>query len=229
MKIALMYSGLPRHILDMHKNHMSHIFNVSAEVDVYFHFWDIWGFTEYGCGHTITHRNSQIVTEDYKQKICSLLNPKKYVFEEFEYAEEKLNRIVNTCETRAIKNPQEFTGNPRSYVFQFYSINKTFSLIEDSYDIVVRLRSDIKFTPVRNHTQIFHIDDFVHTYSGYCYNDMNDQMAYGSMKTMKTYTDTFNKLEQLTTVHPESLLFEHLVNSRVHIEKDWDIHYIIVR
>lgn len=227
MKIALLYSGLPRHVTALYENHKNHILSNIKHVDVYFHFWDIWGYTTVGWAHNIDHNNSIQLTDVDKQNICDILTPKKFIFENFQLAHNNLLQLIERCEVKKLKSSAEFSGNPRSFIFQFYSLYNGFLLIPNEYDVVIRLRTDLEFK--QYHINDYIIDNCIHTYTGYCYPDMNDQMGYGSYESMKIYTEVFLNIEKMQSVHPESLLHEQLVNNNILISKDWNIHYEIKR
>jgi hypothetical protein len=227
MKIAVVYSGLPRYIPELFAHHREKLFtNCSATIHTYFHFWDIWGLTYYGWARDINHTNSPRISVDEQRNLIRLMQPRNYVFESFESATTKLQSLVQMCQRKLEFSEELFKGNPRSYVYQFYSLYKAFSLIQEKYDVVIRLRTDIEFTGTN---ASFIVDNAVHTYAGYCYPDMNDQMGYGSQYAMQKYAETFLNLGMLNKVHPESLLYEQLVTYGISVKKDWNMHYTIKR
>lgn len=228
MKIAVLYAGLPRYIPQLFKHHHEVLFtNTTASIDYYFHFWDIWGLTYYGWARDINNSNSIPVSINDQHELIKLIQPKNYIFEQFESVTDKLQPLIHTCNHKLESSTFVFKGNPQSYVYQFYSLYKAFTLIQDTYDIIIRLRTDMEFATTN--TNSFILDDAIHTYAGYCYPDMNDQMGYGNPYVMQKYAETFLNLEILNSVHPESLLQEQLITHGITIQKDWNMHYIIKR
>jgi hypothetical protein len=222
MKIALIYSGLPRYILQLHDNHLTHLIPKNVELDTYFHFWDIWGYTKQGW-HQTTDSNSHLLSYDDKSNILKKLSPIDFKFESLSTTQQILELFVN----QLANNAKGVGSNPRNYIFQFYSLYKSFQLLQREYDVVIRMRTDLQFT---NNSPIpFIIDNALHIHNINCWPTINDQMGYGSYNVMKNYHETFLHLENSHIMHPESLLHEQLIRNNVPIQKDWLVDYIIKR
>jgi hypothetical protein len=226
MKVALLYSGMPRFIIEKHQNHLDYLFNNKINPDVYFSFWNLWGYNPNGWGYDINHNNSQLLTDNDKQNIVDTLVPKNYEFTNFETTSLELEEIIQHKISQASSKKYDWNGNPRSYVFQFYSLSRTIKLLKEEYDIIVRIRSDLHF---EHYVIDYKNDNLIHIYAGYCYPDMNDQFAYGSQSVMKTYFDVFDNITSIDLMHPESILHEHLTMNSITIQKDIDCHYILQR
>jgi hypothetical protein len=230
MKAAVLYSGLPRQILELYDNHKEYIFSGIAhieQVDVYCYFWDIWGHTNHlGFKRVVNHTNSTLLTKSEKDNIINYINPKVCIFDSFEERSKELSDLINMCRMR--REQKGFSiehGNENSYVFQFYGLQRSFSLLEDNYDLVFRLRSDLKFT---SSTPEYYIDSNIHTHHINWWG-MNDQMAYGSMDSMKIYSDTLSHIPYSNSFHPETLLHENISKHNIEVHKDFTADYIIQR
>jgi len=221
MKVALIYSGLPRYILHVYDNHLTHLIPENVELDTYFHFWDTWGYTKRGWRETVDGKSTPLTDED-KQIIVNKLQPKHFEFENLLTVETQISDVLRYSMENHARD-----SNPQNYVFQFYSLYKSFQLLQGDYDIIIRMRTDLNFT--NNSPLPFVMDNAVHMHQINCWGGVNDQMGYGSYNAMKHYHETFLNLTRSHIKHPESLLYEQLIRNNVPVKKDWLVDYIIKR
>jgi hypothetical protein len=104
----------------------------------------------------------------------------------------------------------------------FYLLEKHIEIHKIHYDLVISLRLDLLF----ENTMPFYTveEDTIYIPEGYDYLDfaINDQIAYGSIRTMKIYMNIINNLEIIlnnnkTLLHPESLTYTNILNNGLKI------------
>lgn len=131
-----------------------------------------------------------------------------YNFEKYKLEEHMQNKNVN-----------------QNMFSMFYNIKKCISLIENSskkYDVILRYRTEICFT------NLFEIPNIINPNTVYVPNNydwlggMNDQVAYGDLESMKTYSKLYDNIMDYNKrdnvqIHPETLLKYHLQKSKVNI------------
>ena len=93
----------------------------------------------------------------------------------------------------------------------FYKINRSFLLLRDSYDIVIRHRLDVSVDSPLDVTKNNGVNV---PCGGDHHGGLLDLFAFGSYTSMRSYCDLFNKIpyyieEMNQNFHPESLLRFH--------------------
>lgn len=135
MRIAFCIVGQPRHWKICYQN-WAEIFGVWGEIDVFFHFWD---FTTapLSVADGIKHQ----LSEDDKNEIIRTLQPKKFQFEsDFNISIQDDKNNVQ-CPVPYWSVPQFMSLQKCANLKRQYEIENDFS-----YDIVIKLRSDIFFS-----------------------------------------------------------------------------------
>lgn len=131
-------------------------------------------------------------------------------------------------------NPE---GNVHNNLSMFHSIKKSFELVPKKYDIVIRCRFDLFLEGKIDLDKIVHdimsdkydiyIPQEAYNYSGY-----NDQIAIGSYKAMKIYSECIDNIKKISDNlkrwHPETFLKEHLDTNSLRVVQD-GYYYRIVR
>jgi SAM-dependent methyltransferase len=99
------------------------------------------------------------------------------------------------------------------------------------YDCVIRMRSDLMFmSPFYLNKDMDKNTLYVPT--GYDYEGMNDQIAYGSSEIMDKYCDLYDNIDQLLRdgekFNPEKLVKQHVLKSGLPLVRS-NMHYYIKR
>ena len=154
--------------------------------------------------------------------IIDVLKPKKFLFEDQIDFKEMASRISST------ENSYLKPGRNEGSISMFYSMSKSFSLIEnlDEYDYIVRIRPDIysEFTLKEILFNISDNGDFIpnvlYTPASFLSKGMNDQFAIGKVDVMSTYFSMYSYLQKnidKVFFNPENMLAEYLINSGIKI------------
>lgn len=128
-------------------------------------------------------------------------------------------------------------GNPYNNLLGYYSIKRSFDLIPDDYDYIIRCRFDViiqqKFnlkkilTDLQNNLYDVFIPDSVFNFGGY-----QDRIAIGTYKAMKVYSDTVTNMNnmaiELGRWHPETFLGVQLDTNSIRVYQQ-DIDHRLVR
>lgn len=110
----------------------------------------------------------------------------------------------------------------------FYSINKSIELIDKEYDVIIRFRGDLL---LKNKWELIEFNNelvlpLYGNFGGY-----NDQIAYGSFKNMKIYSEIINNINYYCInnclFNPEILLKNHLDKNNITIIRQ-DIDYDLI-
>jgi hypothetical protein len=130
MKIAICISGQPRNFKQSYKSLKKYFLN-KYNCDIYFHTWKINNFesTNFGFGN-----NQYSLTENDYNELIELYQPKKYILEQ---------PIVFDASGYKCPIWRQPLNNTLS---MFYSLYKSFQLIEEKYDYVIRTRFDIDYS-----------------------------------------------------------------------------------
>jgi hypothetical protein len=130
MKIAICISGQPRNFKQSYESLKTYFLD-KYDCDIYFHTWktDSFESTNFGFGNS----KYSLTSDDYNELI-QLYKPKNYISE---------NPIV--FDSSGYKCPiwRQPLNNTLS---MFYSIYRSFQLIEENYDYVIRTRFDINYS-----------------------------------------------------------------------------------
>ena len=163
-------------------------------------------------------------------RALDLYKPKKL---EINSDSEALNMLLPTLNLNGVK----IQGNVNTNVLMFCSIKKSFDLIDDEYDVVIRTRFDLLLQPkfdiesiltdLQNKKYDIYIPNVEFNLGGY-----NDQVAIGTYDAMKVYSDTFFNLnkfaQELKRWHPETFLGKQLDDNNIKVHQtNWD--YRLVR
>ena len=163
-------------------------------------------------------------------RAIDLYNPKKI---EIESEQDVLNSVIPQLDLNGIR----VEGNVYHNVLMYYSIKKSFDLVDDDYDIIIRSRFDLLLQPKFNINLI--VDDLLtNKYDVYIPNvefnmgGYNDQMAIGTYNAMKVYSDTIFNLNEfaheLGRWHPETFLGKQLNDNGINVYQN-DLDYRLVR
>jgi len=222
-KIALIYSGQPRHVKKCNANHRRTFYeaNPDAEIDVFAHTW----IYEKELGPSLAERQ--------KNLLRLLWQPKDIVFEE----PRTFNQSEVQQDRRYRKSDKQWPIWLSNALSMFYSLEMANNLKREyekrhsfRYDYVVRLRTDTYF-PLRlkrngkllsepesigpleqydfNKINVHKFAVMISPYSFYDYG-LNDQFAIGGSELMDKYSDVYSNF---LTIHrmgsspiPEAML-----------------------
>ena len=211
-KIALCLSGKIRNSFFCFPYIYKSFINNDYDVDVYIHTWD-------------------------NLPIIDLYNPVDVVIEN----EKKIMNSIFHKIISEIRNyyPKFLTSD--SMMYMFYSIKKSFDLVPQDYDIVIRcrfdllLQEDINFKGIVEDIMSKKYDIYIPS-TEFNFEGYNDQIAIGSYDAMKIYSDCFSNIFEIvkdidiSDNHwwPEIILKKHLDAYNLKIHQD-DYDYRIVR
>ena len=205
-RLALLYSGQPRHLKECHQNHFLnfHEANTEWQIDIFAHIWHEENMS--GSNFSGKHKNRGQWDSDLIKFINEQWEPKKIV----------------------IEAPKEFSSNWKpdkrfphpinNILSMFYSLEKANKLKKEyenrknfKYDCVVRLRTDEffkdKIGPINNYplNTINVLDEFAHLSYG-----INDHFAFGNSinmdKFLNVYSNLSNIINEGSAINPETLL-----------------------
>jgi hypothetical protein len=158
--------------------------------------------------------------DDYHKKFLKIYNIQDgcYHFQ---------NYVLNKTIPRQPLNPNMFS--------MFYNNKKCVELIENSstqYDVILRYRTEVCY-------QIpFKIPDVitpntVYIPNNYDWGGINDQIAYGDLESMKTYTELYDNIINYNqnykiAIHPETLLKYHLQKNKMNIVR-FEFDYSLIK
>lgn len=192
MKIAVCISGQPRNFKQSY-NSLKQYYLDKYDCDVYFHSWKtpIFESTNFGGGN---HHYS--LTEQDYEDLISLYKPKKYILE---------HPIVFDASNYKCPLWRQPLNNTLS---MFYSIYKSFSLIEKTYDYVIRTRFDVDYSclDLSFPDEGINIPEWNTDYRvknrGYY-----DIFALGTQSLLKIYSETFSNIISYVTNDPQFTQF----------------------
>lgn len=170
MKVAVSFSGLPRNVpraIECWKN-----FIEKHNADVFVHMWN---------------------TNDNVISLLQCFSPISY------FVEQPLNFIINDYQDRLINS------NPYNVLSMWHSIYESMKLIKRTnmlYDIIVRARFDVEFD---SNLELMSTADIIipgkpaelYNYNGETYSGWHDMIAYGNIKGMSLYANTFNEISEI--------------------------------
>jgi len=180
--------------------------------DVFIHAWDSNSFSD------------RFSKNDSNEEIYKKIS-KKYEIEKFDSNWNFIN-----------------ANKPRNIVPMFYSIYKSFSLVPDDYDIVIRSRFDALYTNKfilpkikKNHVyvQLSGLNkgrfaarrNFIHEGTSNL-KFVADNFAIGDYYSMQKYCTTYLNLNNLKTFLPETCLAEQLDNNNIKYEFLDELNYM---
>ena len=205
MKIALCISGKPRSSMFCYPYIYDAFMNNKHQVDVFIHSWN-------------------------QCRVLDLYKPKKL---EINSDSEALNMLLSMLNLNGIK----IEGNVQNNILMYYSIKRCFDLIDSEYDVIIRARFDLLLQPkfnietiltdLKNKKYDIYIPNEEFNMGGY-----NDQLAIGTLDTMKIYSDTFFNLNkfahELGRWHPETFLGKQLKDNNIKVHQT-NLDYRLVR
>jgi hypothetical protein len=181
-----------------------------------------------GTEHTIHFfASSDNASEEQMQTFINVYNPVSYINDAIHYTCNIQKYPGIRGETNIHNMTCHFINKSRVYALLEEYINKT----NAHYDIVISLRVDLVF----DNNFIFSdvADDIIYVPNCYDHidNALNDQVAYGSVSSMKKYMNIFHHIFTILDTgrsipHPESLTFANAQfnNLKVHrFELDYHI------
>ena len=205
-KVALIYSGQPRHLRECHRNHRENFWdrNPDWEVDVFAHVWydkswvGSYFWDQYKDRGKWDADLVPFMEENWKPKGLEFEEPKQFI-----------------CDWQP--DPR-FPHPVNNIISMFYSLEKANDLKKKyeeennfKYDCVVRLRTDefffheIQSLDVYDLNAVNVLDEFAPLDYG-----LNDHFAFGASKLMDKYLDVCSNLETIidegAAINPETLI-----------------------
>ena len=205
-KVALIYSGQPRHLRECHRNHRENFWdrNPDWEVDVFAHVWydkswvGSYFWDQYKDRGKWDADLVPFMEENWKPKGLEFEEPKQFI-----------------CDWQP--DPR-FPHPVNNIISMFYSLEKANDLKKKyeeennfKYDCVVRLRTDefffreIQALDVYDLNTVNVLDEFAHLDYG-----LNDHFAFGASELMDKYLDVCSNLETIinegAAINPETLI-----------------------
>lgn len=147
MKIAVLLYGQPRFWDLSYESIKQETTFEGCTTDYYFHFWDKIGYNG--------SDSENILTDEIKEKIVSVYKPKKYEFTDYELLvadTEKVYKHVDIARKEIENLNLQKTifetcepGHLSYYTGQFTSLERVANLVEEEYDYIFRIRTDLIF------------------------------------------------------------------------------------
>jgi hypothetical protein len=209
MKIALCISGEIRHGFAAFPYIYNSFLNQRNNVDVFIHSWE------------------------YDKDLFELYSAKLTSLDECEPTREYLLETLNLNKSVS----KDFTSNVGNNLLMYFGINKSISLVDDTYDILIRIRPDMYLNKKLDFDKIIsdigsnkydiQIPSPQYNFGGY-----NDQIAIGNYKSMKIYGDFINHIESVSNEnnfwHSETLLKKYLDKLNIKVNQI-DYEYKLLR
>ena len=207
MKVAIMISGMNRAKLAYYINHQKLIDKYSA--DVYISTYD-------------TDKEDGFLS---LQEVIDLYKPIKVNIEKLDDVKSKFEDISKNIVWRdyQINKQYRFVLNSNNTCSMFYKIQDCFDIIEDKYDVYIRMRFDNTFDTVTIESNDYLNVPLQASHSGIC-----DQFAFGNYDNMKEYCHMFDKLYEYVNnngeFHPETIVLN--LNNKLEIIKQSMTFYL---
>jgi hypothetical protein len=206
-RIALILSGKSRSGMFCFPYIYDAFLNNNYNVDVFVHTWDDYRVLD-------LYKPKQILIERNEQEIL------EYLFRQL-----------------TLSNTMSFEGRIDNVLLMYYSLKRSFDIIDEPYDYVIRSRFDViiqdKFniepiiTELEEDKYDIFIPDEVFNFGGY-----QDRVAIGKFEAMKTYCDTIVNINSIATSinrwHPETFLKHQLDSEQIRVMQR-DINHRLVR
>tara|TARA_R110000803_G_C11965897_1_gene319203 strand:+ start:32 stop:739 length:708 start_codon:yes stop_codon:yes gene_type:complete len=199
--------------------------------------WDFETFASiYKTFLTSSKYNTDVFIHSLKQPTTlDLYQPKNYLIEP------NIENFLIEDTLSKIKNPSEinFRGYCDNTILMYYSIYKCFSLINDKYDIYIRLRFDSLFEPninfssiiediLKNKYEIFipslvNIDlNFSNQLPPLVISGYSDRFAIGNFNSMNIYSNTFLSMvdiaQKTKVFNAHTFLYNKLNSNNIKVE-----------
>lgn len=218
-KIAICYSGQPRHVQESFKNHHSTLIeqNKNYEVDIFAHIWNKENTNEEYFWSNMPERGKwnnnsrQIIEDTWKPKLIEFEKPKTFTSKDI--------------------FPDRRFAHPINNIFSmFYSMSKVSKLQQEysiknniKYDYVIRIRSDLIFSNLIGSLSDYD-PSFIHVKyepSSHMPYALNDHFAIGNQENMNIYFDVYNNIRTMfnegCAVNPECFLGFNLARKNINI------------
>jgi len=157
MKLAVLLYGQPRFWDLSYESIIQETTFEGCTTDYYFHFWD-----KIGYGHSDPEK--RVIDED-KQKLIDIYQPKKYEFTDYQPLTDKCNELFEVVSglKEGLKFFYKESGQMvplnlgksifevcepehlKYYLGQFTSLERVANLVEEDYDYIFRIRTDLLF------------------------------------------------------------------------------------
>ena len=205
MKIAVLLFGQPRFWDLSYESILQETSFEGCTTDYYFHFWDRVAY-----GH-LDHESGYNLTDEQKDKIVSIYKPKNYKFTNYKPLEEVEKTIFDIVEP--YKEKLKFFYNEKTkameelnlsktvfevcepwhlryYLGQFVSLQEGAKLIEEEYDYIFRVRTDMIFvTPDMYNEPRFYKTDKQMFYNRLLKGEKGIFCKYGDLQIWQGVTD----------------------------------------
>lgn len=184
MKVALLLTGFIRNHHQCYESIKKKLLNV-YDTDVYISTWD----------KTQSNLNSNIQNIDHSF-LFNIYNVKSFKILDFDYYQStKTEFIFNNRENDIFKTSERAKQHGQFWVErlidQWFLVKEGFNLIKNNYDIIIRLRLDIKLTNFFIYNKNFTIPP------SHILNPYNDHLAYGNYDEMKKYCTLYDNINIL--------------------------------
>jgi hypothetical protein len=185
MKVAILLSGQPRNY-HLGYNELKKLYLEKYDCDVYTHTWKGGDFE---ATQFFKDKPKQVYkyNEGYLNDIVKIFNPTKYLFEKSIVFDDK--NIVDPIWRQPLQNSKSM----------WYSVSKTYDLIENEYDVYIRSRFDLRYEPStldlesldmnKLHVWNWNTDERV-KHRGYY-----DVFAIGNKTNMGIYSSLYSKID----------------------------------
>lgn len=198
MKAAFLFSGQLRGFKHCIESNEKYLFSAFAEYDTFFYIPDTDG-----------------------KKLFDIYNPTSVLVEKDQTHRElpEFQNNIGYSSDRMVKNGYECKGRMQHYFLQWYGVKRVFDVFDNykklndiEYDVVFRIRTDIKF-----YNQFaYNPFDGIQISDKFGHGGIHDRLAYGSYENMKYYCSLYDNIysgkynEYLFTGNSESKLLQHL-------------------
>jgi hypothetical protein len=225
MKIALLLTGFIRQHSNCKESVLEHIIK-KYDTDVYFATWN----------KTQSYLNSSLIPVNYQELIDSYTNTNGFLVLDYDnYMENKIpikfqkrKNDVFLINQRAKEHGKFWIERLRD---QWYVIQQGFLIIPNRYDIIIRLRLDVKLHNFNIKSNLFTIP------KPHPNNPYNDHIAYGTVEQMKKYCSLYDNIEKMyiednVDISFAELMLKHYMENRNPIIKtniDDTISYEILK
>jgi uridine kinase len=197
MRVAFLITGIPRQFSKNLKIYLDSL-DTLLEYDIYLYF------------------PKENIQENYANEI---LNPETFL----SILKNPRYKLI-LIDTNLPNIQDNLSRKQKNSIIQWYRIQKCFSFIPDEYDLVIRVRPDIKV--------LISPDEFVSILQKISATDLcipegfdidsssyNDHFAIGSYSIMKEYCSLFNSLSYSPEYQSEHFLYNYLKGKNIHVTR----------
>jgi hypothetical protein len=133
MKVAILISGQPRNFEQGYAE-LKAAYLDRYDCDVFFHTWQDTTFKATQFFHD-RPANEYTMEASWNERLLDLYKPKRHLFEEPKVFDNK--QIIDPIWRQPLQNSKSM----------WYSVHKAFSLVDNSYDVYIRTRFDLRLEP----------------------------------------------------------------------------------